>query len=79
MGVNFDDPRVNARIEAANRLTGEARRRAWADLDVGLMRDDPPWAPFLHLQSRTLVSQSLGCFVDHPVYGPDFAAVCKTQ
>ena len=77
MGVNLDDPRVNARIEAANRLTGEARRRAWADLDVDLMRDNPPWAPFLHLQGRTLVSQSLGCFLDHPVYGLDFAAVCK--
>ena len=77
MGVNLDDPRVNARIEAANRLTGEARRRAWADLDVDLMRDNPPWAPFLHLQGRTFVSQSLGCFLDHPVYGLDFAAVCK--
>jgi peptide/nickel transport system substrate-binding protein/oligopeptide transport system substrate-binding protein len=79
MGVNLDDPRVNARIEAANRLTGVARRTAWADLDVNLMRDNPPWAPILHLQGRTFVSQSLGCFLDHPVYGFDFAAVCKKQ
>ena len=24
---------------------GPARRKAWADLDADLMRDDPPWAP----------------------------------
>ena len=38
----FDDPDTNARIEAANRLTGEARRKAWADLDVELMRTTHP-------------------------------------
>ena len=43
------------------------------------MRDNPPWAPFLHHQIRTLVSQSHGLRVDHPLYGPDFAAVCKKQ
>ncbi len=68
-GVNLDDPVVNRRIAAANRLSGEARRKAWADLDVDLMRNNPPWAPFAHLQIPTFVSRSLGCFVDHPVYG----------
>ena len=38
----FDDPDTNAKIEAAGRLTGEARRKAWADLDIDLMRTDPP-------------------------------------
>jgi ABC-type oligopeptide transport system substrate-binding subunit len=76
-GTNFHDPGVARRIEAAQRLSGEARRKAWADLDVDLMRDNPPWAPFVANQSRTLVSRSVGCVVDHPVYGFDFAAVCK--
>ncbi len=76
-GVNLDDPRVNARIEAANRLTGEARRKAWADLDVDLMRDNPPWAPLVHNQIRTFVSRSTGCVLDHPVYSFDIAAACK--
>ena len=44
----FDDPRTNARIDAANMLTGEARRKAWEDLDGDLMRDNPPWAPLFH-------------------------------
>jgi ABC-type oligopeptide transport system substrate-binding subunit len=76
-GVNLDDPRLQRRIDAVNRLTGEARRRAWADLDVDLMRDNPPWAPTVHSQKRAFVSRSTGCFLDHPVYGFDIAAVCK--
>jgi hypothetical protein len=64
-------------MDAANRLTGEARRRAWADLDIDLMRDNPPWAPFVHTQNRTLVSRSTGCVLVHPVNGLDIAAACK--
>ena len=67
-------------MDAANRLTGEARRRAWADLDVDLMRDDPPWAPFVHPNVRTFVSQRVGCVLDHPLPPPprfDIVGVCK--
>ena len=78
-GANLGDIRLQRRLEAVNRLTGEARRRAWADLDVDLMRDNPPWAPFIHLNSRTFVSKSLGCFLRHPLYRVDIAAVCKKQ
>ena len=77
IGTSFDDPRIEHRIAAAGRLTDEARRRAWADLDVDLMRDDPPWAPYVHTQNRTFVSRSTGCVLVHPVYGFDIAAVCK--
>jgi len=73
----FDDPATNARIEAATRLTGEARRKAWADLDVDLMRENPPVAPIIHTNNRAFISKSLGCFLFHPVYGLDIAAVCK--
>jgi ABC-type oligopeptide transport system substrate-binding subunit len=76
-GVNLDDSRVRRRLEAASRLTGEARSRAWADLDADLMRDNPPWAPFMHLNNRTLVSKSLGCFYNHPLYRVDIVSVCK--
>jgi peptide/nickel transport system substrate-binding protein len=76
-GVNLNDPQLRRRIDSANRLTGEARRRAWADLDVDLMRNNPPWAPFMHINNRTFVSKSLGCFLDHPLYRVDLVAVCK--
>ena len=41
------------------------------------MRDNPPWAPLVHPQTRTFVSRSTGCVLDHPVYGFDIAAACK--
>jgi hypothetical protein len=67
---------VTARIDAASRLSGTARRKAWADLDADLMRTDPPWAPISHRTTRTFVSRSYGCFV-YNFYGPDLAAACK--
>jgi ABC-type oligopeptide transport system substrate-binding subunit len=73
----LDDPRVNARIRAANRLRGRARRRAWAELDAYLMRNDPPWAPYFHTTRASFVSSSFGCFVWHPIYSVDIAAACK--
>jgi len=76
-GVNLDDPRLRRRIDAADRLTGEARRRAFGDLDVDLMRDNPPWAPTFNSNNRAFVSRSTSCVVLHPVYGLDIAAVCK--
>jgi ABC-type oligopeptide transport system substrate-binding subunit len=73
----FDDPETNARIDAANRLSGEARSEAWADLDVDLMRDNPPWAPIFHSNQRAFVSKSFGCFVLHALNGVSIAAACK--
>lgn len=75
----FADAAVSARIEAANRLEGDARRKAWAALDADLMRNNPPWAPFVHETVRHFVSRSLGCTVFHPVYSNSFdlAAACK--
>jgi ABC-type oligopeptide transport system substrate-binding subunit len=78
-GINLDDARLQRRIDAANRLTGEARARSWADLDVDVMRDNPPWAPFMHIQSRILVSPSVGCVVLHPVIAVDITALCKRR
>lgn len=66
-------------MEAADRRTGASRLRAFADLDVDLMGDDPPWAPVVHTQQRMLVSKSLGCFVHHPVVGVDITALCTKR
>ena len=73
----YDDPRVNARIRAAGSLRGSTRRDAWADLDVDLMRNDPPWAPYFHTTRAEFVSRSYGCFVYHPLEGVDLVAACK--
>jgi peptide/nickel transport system substrate-binding protein len=73
----FDQPQYNREVERAETLTGEARRKAWADLDVEMMRNDPPWAPVLTLTEADFASRSFGCFVFQPAIGPDFAAACK--
>ena len=46
-------------------------------VDVDLMRDNPPLAPFMHPQSRIVVSPSVGCVVLHPIITFDITALCK--
>jgi len=74
----FDRPEVNRAIERIGQLAGPARRKAWADLDAEIMRDDPPWAPFLNGARADFVSRSYGCYVLHPVFArPNIVAACK--
>jgi hypothetical protein len=74
----FDRPTVNREIERIDRLAGEAREEAGAELDVELMRNDPPWAPVANLARLDFVSKSFGCYVFQPVIGRlDIAAACK--
>jgi oligopeptide transport system substrate-binding protein len=74
----FNLPKWNREIERISRLSGDARRRAWAELDVELMRDDPPWAPFMNGVQHDFISRSFGCYVFQPVLGsPDLVAACK--
>ena len=74
----FDRPRYNREIDRIDSLAGLARRKAWADLDAQMMRNDPPFAPFMELAARDFVSKSFGCYVFQPVIGrPDLAAACK--
>jgi ABC-type oligopeptide transport system substrate-binding subunit len=75
--ARFNRPRYTREIARIGRLSGEARRRAWEDLDADMMRDDPPWAPFLNVARRDFVSKSFGCYFLHPVYRLDIAATCK--
>jgi ABC-type oligopeptide transport system substrate-binding subunit len=74
---NLADPAVNARIAAADRLEGDARRKAWADLDAELMRTNPPWAPYLHTAQRAFVSKSYGCFLTRFNGNVNLVAACK--
>jgi ABC-type oligopeptide transport system substrate-binding subunit len=75
--ARFNRPRYTRAIARIGRLSGEARRKAWAELDVNMMRDDPPWAPFVNVARRDFVSKSFGCYFLHPVYRLDIAATCK--
>jgi peptide/nickel transport system substrate-binding protein len=74
----FDRPKYNREIARIAQLTGAARTRAWAALDVEMMRHDPPWVPFLNSVERDFVSKSFGCYLYQSAVGSlDLAAACK--
>ena len=73
----FNVPKWNKAIETAGRLSGAARRNAWANLDVSMMTQQPPWAPFLTINQIDFVSKSTGCYMFHPVFLIDYSTICK--
>jgi ABC-type oligopeptide transport system substrate-binding subunit len=73
----FNDPKWNKAIVAAGRLTGAARSKAYAALDINITKQAAPWASFLTLTNRDFVSKSTGCYMYHPVFLMDWAVTCK--
>jgi peptide/nickel transport system substrate-binding protein len=77
--ANFDDPAVNAKIEALKKeptLNGSVNAQ-WAALDKTVM-EQAPWAPFVNLEAIDTFGPEvdLGCYVQHVNYGFDFATIC---
>ena len=70
----FDSPELNRAMRKAARLTGAARYRAYAELDVRLARDAAPSAPLAIFNQPTLVSKRVGCVVLRPAL--DLTAAC---
>jgi peptide/nickel transport system substrate-binding protein len=73
---NFDDPAVNRKLRAAEKLSGASRNRAASRLALELERDDAPAAAIGTNASRDFFSARIGCQVYQPVYGIDLAALC---
>jgi peptide/nickel transport system substrate-binding protein len=67
-------PRLNALLRHAARLQGDARYRAYGQLDVLLARDVAPMIAVENGNWATLVSKRVGCVVLRP--GLDLAAAC---
>ena len=72
----FAASRWNARLVKATRLAGEARSRAFAQLDYDVMREAPPLAPFMAGNAAMLVSARTHCFHWNAHYGVDLGALC---
>ena len=70
------DPDIERRMAAAAGLSGEARLRAYAELDRDLAEQAVPAAPFASGTVTHFLSARMGCEVPHPVYGLDLAALC---
>jgi peptide/nickel transport system substrate-binding protein len=52
----FNNARLNAQMTAASKLLGDARAAAYSKLDLQVMRDFAPWAPYMIPNARYLVS-----------------------
>jgi ABC-type transport system substrate-binding protein len=70
----FDSPKFDRLFDQASRLTGQARYRAYGNLDVQLSRDEAPAIPYAYDRTMNLVSARTGCAIFNPYL--DLAAVC---
>jgi ABC-type transport system substrate-binding protein len=70
----FDSAEYNRRLDRASRLTGEARYRAYGQLDVDLARNAAPAIAYAYDRALALVSARTGCVVLNPYL--NLAAVC---
>jgi peptide/nickel transport system substrate-binding protein len=74
---NLRSTKWDRRLRAASRLRGDARLRAYGQLDVELARDVAPIASAVYLNEPTLISKRVGCVLLRPAI--DLAAVCLKQ
>jgi len=72
----FNDPKFNKAMVAASRLSGDARGKAYGNLDVDITKNAAPWAAFQNGNDRIFTSKRLGCFVFNAIYTVDLAAAC---
>jgi ABC-type transport system substrate-binding protein len=73
---HFRDPAIDRQFAAAEQLTGQARIRAYTQLDIELARNLAPAAAFSTELVPDFLSGRMGCEVYQPVYGIDLAALC---
>jgi len=72
----FNDPTYNKAMTAASLLSGAARYKAYGNLDVTMMHDNPPWAARSNFNDRIMLSGKVGCFTYNSTYSVDLAALC---
>jgi len=75
----FNVPAVNKAMDKAATLTGDARSKAYGDLDVLITTKYAPWAAFLHRNERAFLSSRMDpkCYVFQPIYARvDLGAEC---
>ena len=72
-----DAQRYKARLAAASRLTGEARLRAYGQLDIAIARNAAPVVAFADITADDFFSARIGCQVFQPIYGMDLGSLCR--
>ncbi|HEU4847152.1 MAG TPA: hypothetical protein VFT03_03060, partial [Rubrobacteraceae bacterium] len=76
-GFGNHSERLESQAEAAQRLSGDRRRDAYAMLAQDILRTWAPWAVFEQLGQPAFFSARLGCISSSPAYfGIDIARLC---
>ena len=65
----FNNAKMNAAMDKAYGLAGQARLDAYGNLDIVLMRDHAPVAPYISTTARVLTSTKVGGYVRTSIYG----------
>jgi peptide/nickel transport system substrate-binding protein len=72
----YADPAFSRAVDAAQRLRGRDRIRAYGRLDVDVARRVAPLAAYANVNERVFLSRRVGCVTYQPVYGLDIAGLC---
>ena len=74
----WNDASFNRKMEAASRLSGDARLATYGRLDADIMRSGAPIAPYINTNARIFVSEDTGCFTYSNVNSSaNLVALCK--
>lgn len=65
----FNNPTVNAKIDAADHLAGAARAKAWGSLDIYTMTNYAPWAPIDNRAVRDFIGPHTAGYQYTPAFG----------
>ncbi len=65
----FNNGSVNSKIDAANKLTGTARAKAWGALDIYTMKNFAPWAPIDNRNVRDYIGPNSAGYLFSPSWG----------
>ena len=64
----FNDAKFNKQMNDFAKLSGPNRYSSYGKLDVDIMRNAAPWAPFANPNSREFLSARVTNYIHHPVY-----------
>lgn len=71
---HFNSPVYNRLLDEASRLSGNARERAYGELDIRLSRDAAPAIPWAAVNDIQFVSPRVGCVSFNPLF--DLTGIC---
>jgi peptide/nickel transport system substrate-binding protein len=75
----FNDPAFNKKMDEAAAQTGEARDRAYAELDADIAGNAVPLAAWSVPNNIDFFSARVGCQLFQPVYFMDLGALCLRE